>query len=112
MAKRDGAGTGMDLEKDEPAVARRLKPEELDVMLNARRTCDMCECFSPSTVALAEGEMRMGQCRLNPPHVQMILLPPRVVGGPPQEFNLSNWPIVAADNWCIEGFRAIEGKQQ
>lgn len=85
-----------------PAIISDASPRKLEIILPKR--CGDCTAYRGSEI--------QGKCRRNPPKPFMFLLPPTMVGGAPQHYSVSDWPIVGPDQDCETGFeRRKEGMQ-
>lgn len=59
------------------------------------KTCKHCK--------FSAGEKGNRQCRIDPPQMQLFLVPkPNLAGGPPQLVveSASGWPTVLDSQWC------------
>ena len=86
------------------------------------RRCDCCACFHETKPAVLDGEgnelqSSEGNCHFHPPKVWAFLVPQRVGGGVMTPHggggeqvvaaypNITVWPVVRGDQFCIEGYR-------
>lgn len=73
-----------------------------------RPNCGACQC---SHFPLAE-EDAWGECRAEPPKMQIIATPPKIAGQGPIYQPLSAWPPIQRQQWCITGFMLKSGLGQ
>lgn len=88
---------------DDAPASKIIQPPKLKeaVIQNSGRRCDQCDNgYFPTP------ESHQGMCRLDPPKVFGILIPPTMVGGAPRDVNLSMQPIVTRDQSCRSGFES------
>jgi hypothetical protein len=79
-------------------------PVEVDDIGAFHPPCSTCAC------ADFKGNEQIGVCRRNPPQHFMFIVPVQIqqAGMPPFEpKSWSQWPFVRRDNWCVDGYRAL-----
>lgn len=99
MKTETKAPLGIDAEP-EPALPASLAKQRESAMAALKPNCGNCACSHFSLPA----EDSWGECRVHPPRMQIIAMPPRVQGQGPVYQPLSAWPPVQRTQWCVTGF--------
>lgn len=106
-----GIDADAELIRDLPGVQAKidgLAAQRAAAMDALKPNCGNCHCGYFSI----DDPESWGECRYEPPRMQIIAMPPKIAGQGPVYQPLAAWPPVQRTQWCVTGFMVKAGLEQ